>query len=198
MFKWLERRRQEKEFERDVKVRQAKRRILRHVEKQRETEQKLWRLGKRAIQLGDQKQFEQIGKQILWTRDDVDRWERYLLNMETLEARRDQVRATGEFMQSLQAMADSLLTGAKPQDMARIQQDIEMGLARAQDVNERLTLFMEMADDMFYDAETSQPEALAEIQTAMAQDAELDEGSQYDAQIEAGLAKIREQLKKTP
>ena len=194
--KWLDKRRQDKEMERDIKVRQAKRRIQRYIEKQRQMERKLWGLGKQALKIGDERQFRQIGKQIIWTQADVERWERYLLNLETLEVRRDQARMTGEFMGSLQAMSESMLAGITPQSMVDIQRNLEEGLARAQNLEERLSLFMEMAEDTFYEAELGDEQGLADLETNLRAEAELESAHEFDAQIAAGLEKIRQEMRK--
>ena len=194
--KWLDKRRQEKEMERDIKARQAKKRVSRYIEKQRQMERKLWTLGKRAVQLGDERQFRQIGKQIVWTQDDVARWERYLLSMETLEARRDQARVTGEFLGSLQAMSESLLAGVTTESMVDIQKNLEMGLERAQGLEERLSLFMELAEDTFYDVDVWDERKFDDMQSAMLTEAETDEADRFDTQIEAGLKQIREEMRK--
>ena len=159
-------------------------------------ERKLWGLGKQAIQLGDERQFRQIGSQIIWTQNDITRWERYLLSLETLEVRRDQARLTGDFMGSLEAMSESLLAGLSSQSMGEIQQKLEEGLARAQDLDERLSLFMEMAEDAFYDVEFGGEQALGELQATMRSEAELDAANEFDAQIKAGLEKIRQEMSK--
>lgn len=193
--KWLEQRRQNQEMERDIKVRRAKRRIQRYIEKQRQMEKKLWALGKQAIKISDERQFRQIGKQIIWTQADVERWERYMLNLETLEVRRDQARMTGEFMGSLQAMSESMLAGITPQSMVDIQRNLEEGLARAQNLEERLSLFMEMAEDAFHDVEVGDDMALTDLESNLRSEAEMEAAHEFDAQIAAGLEKIRQEMK---
>jgi hypothetical protein len=120
----------EQELDRDVQARLGKVRIRRHIEQQKGMARRLWDMGKRALSLNDERQFRQIGQTLLWTQDDIDRWEKYLLAFEVLEAKRDQARTSADFMKSLKAMADSLLATATPQNMAELQRDLEQGLAR--------------------------------------------------------------------
>lgn len=195
--KWREQRRQKKEMERDIQARQAQKRIKRYIEKQRQAEHTLWGLGKRALQIGDDRQFRQIGKQIIWTQEDVNRWERYLLSLQTLEARRDQVRITGEFLGSLQAMGESLMVGMDAPSLVEIQQKIETGLARAEDLEERLSFFMEMAEDAFFDVEVWDERKFGEMQASMLAEAQHEEDDRFDARIEAGLQRIREEMRKS-
>jgi len=195
---WLEERRRTKEIERDLQARRGKAQIKRHVAKQQGMLKRLWELGKRSLQLGDTARFKQIGMLYLQTQSDITRWERYLLSLEVVEARRDQARAATEFLGSLQAMSQSMLATASPKDMAQTQRDLELGLARAQDLEERLSLIMEMTDETMLtgDLDLSFDEQFRELEQAMTAEASHEEGATFDTQIEAGLLKIAEEMRK--
>jgi hypothetical protein len=192
----MKNRRAEKERERQLQVRQGKLRIQRYIDKQKKMERKLWRLGKQALQLGDQAQFRQIGRQILWTQQDINRWQRYLLNLETMEARRDQAHMAADFMQSLQAMSESLMAGADAASLTEIQQNIEEGMSRARDLEDRLSLFMEMAEFAVSDFDRTDSRKLENLESLMLSEAETDAAADFDEQIAEGLAKIREEMEK--
>ncbi len=180
---WLEKRRRQKEMERSFQVRQGKLRIQHYIDKQRQMERRLLVLGKRALHLGDEKQFYQIGKQVLWTRDDINRWERYLLSLEMVEARRDQVQMTGEFFGSLQAVSASLLAGSKPADLVKVQGQLERGIAQAQDLEQRLDMFMEMAEVSIYPPERSDRYELEDLQGEIRTDLENLYGTDMDERL---------------
>lgn len=192
--KWFAERQQKKEYERDFQVRQGKKRIQRYIDQQRQMEQKLWTLGKQALKLGDNAQFQMVGKQIIWTQNDINRWQRYLLSLETLAARRDQARMTGDFMQSLKAMSDSLLVGINSESLLDIEKNIDAGLERVKNLEDRMDLFMEMAEYTLVDLDRADRHRLDELQTVMQQEAEMDEANSFDAQISAGLERIRREM----
>ncbi len=197
-----ENRKQEREIERDLEARRGKMQIQRHIKKQRDMSKKLWELGKRALALDDTRQFEQIGKQYLWTLQDVKRWERYLLTFEAIEARRDQVKSTSEFMRSVQAMSKSMLANAKPADIAKMQRDLEMGLARAQNLEQTFDYLMEMTDETVFAMDTAEDTELAtslqELGKTMNQEGESSVASEeLDPRIAEGLKKIEEEMKKS-
>jgi len=200
VFDWFERRRQTKEIERDMQARRGKAQIRRHIEQQKKMSRKLWDLGKRAIQLGDQRQFRQIGKHYLWTQEDIKRWERYLLAFETIEARRDQARSMAEFMRSIKAMSQSMLANASPKAIAETQRDLEMGIARAQNLEQTLDYLMDVTDETIFAMEEMSDEGLEasfqEIQRAMAEEAEREATDAFDERIEAGLRRIEEAMRK--
>ncbi len=193
---WFERRKAEREIEREVKIRQAKTAIRRHISGQHKMAQRLWELGKRALTLGDEAQFQRIGALYLKTQEDAARWERYLLTFEALEARRDQARAATAFLDALQAMNESLMEAAPPQAMARMQRDLAEGLARAETLEDRMSVMMELSDDALAGDWAADQAQLAELHQAMSTEAVQDEAHAYDARIEKGLRAIREEMDK--
>lgn len=196
----FENRKQEREIERELQTRRGKLQIQKHIKKQREMAQKLWGLGKRALDLSDAKQFEQIGKQYLWTLEDVKRWERFLLTFEAIEARKDQAKATAEFMTSIQAMSKSMLANAKPAEMAKTQRDLELALARAQTLEETMDVMMSITDESVFASTTSSDadldSSLQELEKTMKQEADKSGDADADARIAEGLKKIEEEMKK--
>jgi hypothetical protein len=188
---------EEKELERRMQAKQGRTRIMRHIEKQKQAIEKYWELGKRALTLSDDKQFRTIGAQYLWTQNEITRWERYLLTLDTIEARRDQAASVTEFVKSLKALTESMMAQASPSQIAKMQKDLELGLARAETVQERLDLLMEMTDETLSSSEGSWSAAgsggLDELKQAMASEASH---SEADARIDEGLKKLAEQMRK--
>ena len=139
-------RRRAKEMERDLESRQAKAKIQLYLNTQRKMIQRLKDMARRALALGDRAQFERVGKQYLWTRDNISRWERYLLAVESVEMQVQQARLTGEFMRSLQGMSKSLLSGAGPKMIAETEKDLQMGISRAQTMEQALQYIADTMD----------------------------------------------------
>jgi len=200
---WWENRRRTKEIERDIESRRGKAQIRRHIKKQNEVKKKLWGLGRRALELGDQRQFRQIGKHYLWTLDDIKRWERYLLAFETIEARRDQARSMAEFMRSVQAMSQSMLANASPKAIAETERDLQLGIARAQDLEQTLDYLMDFTEDTIFGMEEVGDEdvetAIRELERAMAEEGEAGTATAdevLDARIEEGLRQIEAEMRK--
>ena len=120
MAGFFERRRQSKEIEREVKFKQGLSKVRSYVQKCNQAQKKYWELGKRSLKLGDKQQFENIAKAYLRAGEMANRWERYLVAMETVSLQRDQVKATGEFAQSMKALSDSMMSGANPEDVTNM------------------------------------------------------------------------------
>lgn len=188
---------EEKDLERRMQAKQGRTRILRHIEKQKQALEKYWALGQRALTLDDDRQFRTIGAQYLWTQNEIARWERYLLTLDTIEARRDQAGSVTEFVKSLKALTDSMMAQASPGQIAKMQKDLELGLARAETVQERLDLLMDMTDETLSSSENSWSTAssggLDDLKQAMANDAGH---SEADTRIDAGLKKLADQMRR--
>jgi hypothetical protein len=204
-FDFIEERRREKEIERDMQARRGKMQIQRHINNQKKMSTKLWEMGKRAMELGDKRQFTSIGKQYLWTLEDVKRWERYLLAFESIEARRDQARSMSEFMKSVNAMSKSMMANSNPESIARTQKDLEVGLARAQNLEQMLDYMMDMTDETIFNTEMlgedEQNDAIKALEQEMKRETAV-EGEKataqdsVDSRIADGLKAIEQEMRK--
>jgi hypothetical protein len=196
MAAFFERRRQTKDIEREVKFKQGLSKVRSYVQKCNQAQKRYWELGKRALKLGDRQQFENIAKAYLRTGEMANRWERYLVAMETVSLQRDQVKATGVFAQSMKALSDSMMAGAKPEDITKMQMELEQALTRAETLDETLSAIMDTTSDTIFSAEGLSEESLREVETAMSGEAVHEEGAAADDRIAQGLHRIEEEMKK--
>lgn len=192
---FFKQRKQRQEIERKMQARKGKKAVERHLQRQRHNIQEYWKLAKRAVRLKDQKMFQQIAKFILASQKDVTQWERRLLYFDMVQARRDQIGAAAEFAHAYQAMAKSMLANSDPAQLAKIQQDIELGLAQADVMDEMLENLMDISEDMLEDMSMDVADSeLSQIMQAIQAEAEEEGHTVNDADIEASLRAIEEQL----
>lgn len=193
-----EERRQRKEIERKTKVRQSKRTIEQHIQRQKKNIDRYLVLGKRAARLNDEGMFRQIATAILASQRDVMQWDRRLLYFDMVEARVDQIRAAAEFAKAYQNMAESMLENSNPSNIAKIQQDIQMGLTRAEMMDDMLANLVDISDDMLTDLSGGeQDKELAQLMESLRAEAAQESSSiATDTEIEAGLRAIEEKLGK--
>lgn len=137
--------RAERDREAKIKFRQGKARIQRFLQQAQQAGDNYWRLAKQAYQLGDQEQFKQLGANYLRIRESINRWERYIVKLDSLEMLRNEVEATGEFLKSMNALTGTILRGASPAEIARMQVDVEKALEKSEAQEEMLNLAMEAA-----------------------------------------------------
>lgn len=188
---------EEKEIEREVKYKQGISRVRSYIERSRQTQKRLWDLGKRSLKLGDRRQFEQISRAYLRTGDIVNRWERYVVAAETIAVQRGQVKATQEFIGSVNALSESMMTGAKPQDITKMQVELEKALTKAQTIDETLAAVMDATSDTVFSAEGLSEESLKDVESAMLTEAAREESSTaQDERIKSGIKQIEEAMRK--
>ena len=186
-----------KEIEREVKYRQGLSKVRAYVEKSRESQRRLWGLGKRALKLGDQQNFQNIARAYVRVGGIISRWEKYLVAVETVAVQRGQVKATGDFLKSMQALSESMMSGAKPQEITKMQVDLEKALVKAQTIDETLAAVMDASSDTIFSSEGLSDESLKEVQEAMSAEAAHDESSTVqDERIASGIKSIEEQMRK--
>jgi hypothetical protein len=195
LFKSGEQRREENEINRDVKVRIGKTRIKRHILHQQQMEIRLMDLGRKALALEDDARFKQVARQLLWTRADMSRWEKYILTLEVLEARREQVKASVDLLQSVKAMSESMIDLTGPEQAAQLQTQLQQGLARAESLDERMSIMMEMMDSTLEGGMPNEDSAVNDLEKMMREQNAQGQTASYDKEIEDGLRKIREEMK---
>jgi len=193
---FFERRRQTKEIQREVKFKQGLSRVRNYVQKCQQAQTKYWELGKRALSLGDQQQFENVARAYLRTGEAANRWQRYLLAMETVSIQRDQVKVTGDFAQSMSAVSASMMAGAKPEDITKVQMELESALTRAQTLDETLAAVMDASNETIFSSEGLSDSSLKEIESAMKNETDKEESGALDQRIAGGLKSIEEEMKK--
>jgi len=194
---FLDQRRQRKEIEREVKFKQGLSKVRNYVQKCNQAQKRYWELGKRSLKLGDRQQFENVAKAYLRTIETANRWERYLVAMETISIQRDQVKATGAFAESMKALTDSMMAGAKPEDVTKMQMDLERALTRAETLDETLSAIMDSTSDTIFSGEGLSEEALQEVEAAMSGEAVRDTSAAVpNDRISQGLKRIEEQMRK--
>lgn len=189
-----EERRQEAENSRNVQIRMAKTRIRRHISQQNDMVLRLTALAKNALKIGDEAHFKQVGKQLLWTRQDIRRWEKYMLTLELLEARRDQARASVDMLQAVKAISESISEMAGPQNVAQMKGDLDQAMTKASSLNERMEIMMEMMDTTIGVDVQVDDQRLNELEDTLVESISEEEAASFDEQIQDGIARIRKEL----
>lgn len=195
IFKSKKERQREAEVKRDVQVRMAKSRIQQHILRQKDLVGRYRALAKKALSLNDEGRFRQVANQLMTSERDAERWEKYLLSLEMLETRREQVRASVDLLEAVQAMGDSLQALAEPAKLGELQAHMEKGLAKAASLDERMELMMGMMDSALQVDGVNREGDLANLETALLSEIETQEGVEFDPEIEKAMEKIRSELK---
>jgi hypothetical protein len=137
--------REERDREAKLRFRQGKSRIQRFLQQAQDSAERYWQLARQAYRLGDQEQLRQLAANFYRTRESINRWERFLLKMDALEMRRNEVEATGDFVRGMNALTATILRGSTPEEVSRMQLDVERAIAKAEQQEELLTSAMDSA-----------------------------------------------------
>ena len=194
LFQTQEEKLQEAELNRDVQLRMGKTRLKRHITHQNDMLHRLTSLAKQALQINDEARFRMVGRQLLWTQQDITRWEKYLLSLELLEARREQVKSSIDLIQAVKAMSDSMVDLSGPEKIADLQLELEKGLAKASNLDERMEIMMDMMDSALGSDMLVDENALADLETNLSEKVAGEESAKFDREIEDGLRNIRKAL----
>jgi len=185
----------QREFEADLQVRQSKARIQRFIRQVRSVQKRYWDLGKLALRLGDREQFTQLASALVRARDQANYWERYLLQLETLSARREEVAATGEFIKGISALTTSILRGASPEQIAAMQGKLEQALVRADALQELLAVALDGSADRVFGVNGVDEQGLDALAGQMTAESQRDDGASYDERIAQSLKQIEDQMR---
>ena len=177
----------QRQLEADIQVRQSKARIRRFIRNARQVQKRYWALGKQSLRLGDREQFVQLAGAFVRTRQQANQWERYLLQLETLSVRHDEVAATGDFIKGISTITNSILRGVSPEKIAAMQERMGQALAKAEALEEVLAVAMESSAETVFASDELDDERLEHLAGQMSSEAEVEEGAAYDERIAKGL-----------
>ncbi len=152
---------------------------------------------RKALRRGDQfRESGQLAGALIRAREQSNHWERYLLQLETLSVRREEVAATGDFIKGISAVTTSILRGASPDQIAAMQVKMERALVKADSLEELLSVAMDTSADSVYAVDELDEQKLDELENQMGAEAEADESAAYDKRIADGLTQVEKEMRK--
>jgi len=169
------------EIETTLRFKQGLNRIQAYIEKLRQSQQRLLGLGQRSSGLGDESQVKNIARSYLAIKAEISRWDRYLITAQTHAFKRDQVRLTKDFLGSISSISNAMMPAAEPEDLLKMQVEIEKALGATNRLEENLEISFESLEQPAGTADFVADELLSEIEKAMTHglpeaDDRIDEG----------------------
>ncbi len=134
-----------RELEAKIRFRRGKSRVQAYIQEALRSAERYWQLAREAYRLGDADQFRMIGTQYLRLQDTISRWQRFVVKLEALELRRNEVSATKDFMLSINELTAAMNHGVTPQELARMQVDIQRAIEKSKAQESMLDVAMEFA-----------------------------------------------------
>ena len=185
-----------RELEAELQFKRSQKKIDQFISKLKKSEKKYWELAKKSLSLGDKRQFKEIGASYLRVRNQIKRWEQYSVKLDTVRLKRDEVTMTGEFMRTMTGMAQSILQGAKPDEIQAMQAKLEVAFEKVETVSDTMELVMDSGSESIMGGEEVGDDQLAELEKLASEEVGQTETSDLDAKIANGLKDIETELKK--
>ena len=189
---------EEKRIEWEISVRKGLARIKRQVKSLEKNERGYIDKAKRAKGMGAEDQFQFLKQTLKKTAVQRRMLERQLLNLETAAQIRDQVEANAAFAEGMGAVSKSIDQIFGSVNLTKTQARFEKAMAKAESMEERISIFMDMsAESMLgYEGEGDELVTDDEIDRMLSVEAASEEASAQNQEIAEGLDAVREELKK--
>lgn len=188
--------REERRIERDMEVRKGLAGMKRQIKALEKHEKDYLDKARRAKALGDQGQLNFLKGTLKRTAAQRRMIERQMLNLETAMQLKNQAEIHSQFARSMNAVSSAIADAFGTTDLEKTQKDFEKAVARAENMEQRMDLMLEMGEEMM----GAEPTASEDIIT----DEELDqlieggatekEGAAFDAEIAERLKNLDKEM----
>ncbi|NQV24745.1 MAG: hypothetical protein HQ518_10280 [Rhodopirellula sp.] len=154
---------EDRELDSKLRFRQAKLRIQKFLQQCERNADQYYGLAKQAYKLGDDEQFRQLTGGYLQSQQTQKRWKQYLLKLNTLDMRRNEVAATSDFLSGMNELTGSILRGASTEDIRRMQLDLSKAIEKSSMQEEMLSLVMDATSTQLDGTDMLDDSALAQL-----------------------------------
>jgi len=174
---------EERRIERDIKIRQAIRRIEKSIREQAQFQDEFVRNARRAKDIGDTGQYRFIRNSLKKTAAIRHALERQLLAVKNALLIKRQAEASADFTRSMSIMAAEIGKLFGETDLVKTQADWERAMVQSQTMEERMSMFLESVEDIAaQDVEATAADALSdeEIDRLIEAEAEAEHAKELD------------------
>lgn len=183
----------ERRLERDMEIRKGISAVRRNITSLEKNIRDYRDKAVRARQIGAQDQLNVLRDAIRRSMAQIRSQERQLLAIETAMQMKNQAETMQTFAVSMQAVSRSIAEAFGGTDMQATLSNYQKAMAQAQDMEERMDLFLDMtADSLGARSDGEDLVSMDEIDRLIDQDVQTAEASRLDAKIDAAIARSRD------
>lgn len=188
--------REERRLDREVEIRKGINLIKRNIRDLKRNEKEYLEKAKKARQLGSKGQLEFLKKAVKRTASQRLLMEKQLLGIETANQIKNQSEAHAQFAKAMLAVSRSIGEMFSAMDLGKTQVKLEEALAKAESMEERMNLFLDVSGRSLFDQEGGGEEAIsdAEIDELIDREIAAEESGNVDQEIQDGLDEIQKEL----
>jgi len=189
---------EERRIERNIEIRKGLNQIRGHIRNLEKNQEEYIQKAKRAKQIGAADQVNFLKKTLKKTMAQKVVLERQLLNIETAVQIKNQTEAHAQFAQAMGAISKTIAEMFGAADLVKTQKDFEMAMAKAESMEERMDVFLDMSEQAMFSGESASEDLVKddEIDRLIETEAAREEKSGLDAEIERGLAEVEKEIQK--
>ena len=134
------------QLERDMQIREARRRYEKFIVSEERRNDRLHRLAVEAHSVGSHLLRDKLAQIIGQTDGNIRLWKERMVYFEMMQEVMSQAEACANFAEAFHTMAQSIVSNANPADLARIQTDMQRSIIFAEQLNEMTEQMVEMMD----------------------------------------------------
>jgi hypothetical protein len=186
---------EEKEIEREIRYRKARSTLQRYIDRLEKLQKMVFEQGKTATKLGEDKFVTRQAAKYLAIQDRIRRGQKMLLLMEEARVQREMVKVSGDFITFANDISQSIAEGPNVEKVAQMQTGMEKAMARAESLDEALSVAMDMASEGIMTSQDFSEKNVDEIVKSMQGEVESEEKG-LDERISKGIKGVEDAMRK--
>jgi len=185
---------EERRIERNIEMRKGTNAIRKNIQKLNKSEKEYIQKAQKARQIGAEEQFNFIKQMLKRTASQKKMLERQLLMLDTAVQIKNQAEAHSQFVQSMKSLAKAINLAFGATDFTAGYKEFEKAMAKAESMEERMELFLDMNNDSLMQQTDSELVSDKEIERMIDAQIEKDEKVEFDNEISQELKDIEKEL----
>ena len=188
---------EDRRIERNLQIQKTMGLFTSRIKKLRREEKGYISAAQEAKRMGAAQQLELAKRAIKETLAQRRRLDHQLLTLKIAMQMKEQAESQASFAVALQNVSKTIAAMFKATDVVKVQKEFEIAMAKARSVEERVDLFLSSATTTMFGESLDADEIVTdtEIDNLIDSEAAASESS-MDAEIEAGLDQIKDELAK--
>lgn len=188
----------ERRIERNIQIQKTLGMFAEQIKKLKRQEDGYIATARQAKRVNAPQQIELAKKALKATMAQRRRLDQQLLTLKIAVQMKEQAETHAEFAKALTVVSKSIAEMFGATDMTRMEKDFDTAMAKAQNMEQRMDLFLSGASSGMFGEPVGEGELVAddEIDRLVDTEAAAAEGGAVDADIEKGLKEISQELAK--
>ena len=187
---------QEKEIEREIRYRKAKKTLQNYIVQLEGLQKLVYDQGRQAAKLGDEKFIKRQAAKYLALQEKIKKGQKMLLLMEEARLQKEMVKVSGDFVSFACDISESIFEAEDIEKIAGMQVELEKAMGQAEKIDETLSVAIDMTSEGILSSGDFSEKDMDEIVKTMEGEAETEEETALDERITKGIKEVEEMMKK--